>query len=538
MKRTGTRSVRHWLRTGVGLLLLMVGLPFSPAQAQTYEQVRVEQAIPDSLTLTIEEAVELALVHNYLLEKGLLNLEKADEQIRQAWGTVYPQVGASGSYTRNLKSPNPFAGSDAGGLFDLFGAMEWLNYNETARTDSDGATTPLTFEEFMDRQQQGMQDAGVTPASGDNPFAIDNQFNFGLSVTQTLFNGAAFAAIRGAEQLKEMNRDEFSSQQQSVADQVRQMFYGALLAREQVDVLRSSVERLKETVQDTRSSVEAGILSNYERLSAEVELVNLETELISAENRADLAVRQLGLTIGIPVDTELTLHGTLEVDPSIDQTLQEPEYDLEMALDRRPDLQQMDGYIDLLGIQKKVERSRYLPTVQAFLNTAYIGQVPTQRERVLSEPDTPFAFRTETRGFFDDSYWDSALAIGIQLQWSLFDGFQRHSRMQQRSIEIKQAQIDREQLTNGIRLEIDQVRREIETAWQRIRSQKRNLERANLNYEQASRRLIEGVGTALEERQASSLLDQSQFAWLSAVHDLLVARSRYDRITGQPVLTY
>lgn len=536
MIRTGARSRPHWLRYRVGLLLLMVGISLSPIQAQTV--VEEEPAIPDSLTLTLQEAVELALVHNYLLEKGLLNLEMADEQIRQAWGTVYPQVGASGSYTRNLKSPNPFAGSDAGGLFDLFGAMEWLNYNETARTDTDGTTTPLTFEEFMDRQQQGMEDAGAMPASGDNPFAIDNQFNFGLSVTQTLFNGAAFAAIRGAEQFKQMNRDEFASRQQTVADQIRQMFYGALLAREHADVLRASVERLKETVRDTRSSVEAGILSNYESLSAEVELVNLETELISAENRAELAVQQLGLTIGIPVDTVLTLRGTLDVDSSMSATLQEPEYDLEMALSRRPDLQQLDGYIDLLGIQKNVERSRYFPTVQAFLNTAYIGQVPTQRESVLSDPDTPFVFRTESRGFFDDSYWDSALAIGLQLQWSLFDGFQRRSRMQQRSIEIKQARIDRDQMTNGIRLEIDQVRREMETARQRIRSQERNLERANLNYEQASRRLTEGVGTALEERQASSLLDQSRISWLTAVYDLLVARSRYDRITGQPVLTY
>ncbi|MEX1211857.1 MAG: TolC family protein [Balneolaceae bacterium] len=536
MNRSGVRGLCHGLCKVVGLLLLMVGLPLSSLHAQVPDQM--ERSIPDSLTLTLEEAVELALVHNYLLEKGLLNLEMADEQIRQAWGTVYPQVGASGSYTRNLKSPNPFAGSDAGGLFDLFGAMEWLNYNETARTDSDGSTAPLTFEEFMDRQEQGMEDAGVTPAGGENPFAIDNQFNFGLSVTQTLFNGAAFAAIRGAEQLKEMNRDEFAAQQQSVVDQIRQLFYGALLAREQTEVLRASVERLKETVRDTQASVEAGILSNYESLSAEVELVNLETELISSENRAEMAVLQLGLTIGIPVETELTLRGTLDVDGTAATTLQEPAYDLELALNRRPDLQQMNGYIELLGIQKKVERARYFPTVQAFLNTAYIGQVPTNRERVWSDPETPFSFRTETRGFFDDSYWDSALAVGIQLQWSLFDGFQRHSRMQQRSIEIKQAQIDREQLRNGIQLEVDQVRREIETAWQRIRSQERNLERANLNYEQARRRLTEGVGTALEERQASSLLDQSRLAWLSAAHDLLVAKSRYDRITGQPVLTY
>lgn len=524
---------KAWI--GAALLVLCTVTPLQAWQGTTGQP---ERSVPDSLTLTIEEAVELALVHNYLLEKGMLNLEKADLQIRQAWGTVYPQVSAAGSYTRNLKSPNPFAGSDAGGLFDLFGAMEWLNYNETARTDSDASTDPLTFEEFMDRQQQGLEDAGATPPSGDNPFAIDNQFNAGLSVTQTLFNGAAFAAIRGAEQLQQMNRDEFASRQQMVAHQIRERFYAALLAREQVEVLDSSVERLRQTVRETEAAVEAGILSNYQRLSAEVELVNLETQLISAGNQAELAVRSLGLAIGIPVETVVTLRGELDADPAVVAPANEPEFDVQTALNQRPDLQQLDGYIGLLGIQRKMERAQYFPIVQAFVNAAYIGQVPSQRQRVIGDPDTPFTYRTESRGFFDTSYWDSALAIGIQFQWSLFDGFQRRSRMQQRGIEIKQARIDREQLSNGIRLEVDQVRMEIETAMQRIRSQERNLEQANLNYEQASRRLTEGVGTALEERQASSLLDQSRLAWLSAVHDLLVAKSNHDRILGKPVLTH
>jgi hypothetical protein len=48
--------------------------------------------------------------------------------------------------------------------------------------------------------------------------------------------------------------------------------------------------------------------------------------------------------------------------------------------------------------------------------------------------------------------------------------------------------------------------------------------------------LQEGVGTPLEERQASSLLDESRLNYLSAVFDYKTAISRYEKATGKPVI--
>jgi outer membrane protein TolC len=53
-----------------------------------------------------------------------------------------------------------------------------------------------------------------------------------------------------------------------------------------------------------------------------------------------------------------------------------------------------------------------------------------------------------------------------------------------------------------------------------------------LNYEYALTRLREGVGTPLEERQASALLDQSRLNYLSAVYDYLIAVNKYEKAIG------
>lgn len=492
----------------------------------------------DQITITVEEAIQIALVNNHLLRRGMLDVELADSQIREAWGSVYPQINTSGEYTRNIMTPNPFAGSDAGGLFDTFGAIEWLAYNEGARTDSDNETEPIAFDEFLSRQREGYREAGLTPPGmdGTNPFAVENQFNFGVSVSQTLYNGAAFAAIKGARQLRELNEDGYESERQEVADAIRQAFYGAMLAAEQTEVLRSSVERLRVTAEEAARSVEAGVASKFNRVSAEVELVNLETELIEAENRAALALKNLALQLGISPRTSINLRGALEYDQLEPEEYLDAESAYEIALQQRPDLNQTRGLRELQEVEKNITQSQYYPTVNAFANAAYSGSVPSNRTAISPVEGEDFAFSSTERGFFDNSYWEPAVAVGLRLNWSIFDGFQRRAQVQQNNISIRQTEIDLEFQKNAIYLEIEEAIANIEAAMERIQSQERNLEQAELNYEFSMTRLREGAGTALEERQASSLLDQSRLNYLAAVHDYLIAQSRYRRALGQPII--
>ena len=504
-----------------------------------FSQGVVEEATSkDEITITLDEAIQIALINNYMIRQGILDVETAEAQIREAWGSVYPQIATSGSYTRNLKTPNPFAGSDAGGLFESLGAMDWLAYNEQARTDGDPNTDPIPIDEFFERQQQGYRDAGITPPGmdGTNPFAVENQFEFGLSVSQTIYNGAAFAAIRGARQVRELNEDQAELDRQIVVDEIKNSFYTAMLAIEQRDVLRASVGRLQETVEETKKSVQAGVLSKYDRISAEVELVNLETNLIEVENQAELAVKNLALQLGISTQTKVNIRGALSYDDSMLPEVLDPDLAYERAVQQRPDLRQSEGMIELLNVEGDIARSSFLPTVSAFANAAYIGQVPSNRTRILQVEDEDFVFDSDTRDFFDSSYWNPAVAVGLRFSWNIFTGFQSKMRVEQNKIAVRQAEINREFQKNAIYLEIEQAVRNVETALKRIQSQERNIEQAELNYEFALKRLTEGAGTPLQERQASTLLDQSKINYLSAVHDYLVALSQYEKAIGNPIL--
>jgi len=514
-------------------LLLIMAAPSYSQQAWENPQ---KSEISEEITITLDEAIQLALVNNHMIRIGLLDVENAEAQIKEAWGSVYPQLSANGSYTRNLKIPNPFAGSDAGSLFETLGALDWIAFNENARTDDNPDTNPIDFGEYLDRQQQGYEDAGIAPPGmGDNPFGVENQFQFGVSLSQTLYSGAAFAAIRGAEKVRELNDIETEVNRQTVVNRINNSFYSALLAQRQAAVLRSSVERLAETVEETKKSVQAGVLTKFDRVSAEVELVNLETDLIEVENQAELAVKNLALQLGIPTKTKVNLRGSLEYDESLRPEYFDTELSYELAAQQRPDLQQTTKQIELLEVEGEITRSSYRPTLSAFANATYIGQVPSDRTNVSSVEGEEFQFTSSERGFFSQSYWNPAVSVGLNFSWNLFNGFQTKMRVQQNKIAIRQAEINRNLQQNSIYLEIDQAVKSLETALQRIQSQRRNIEQAELNYEFAVKRLKEGVGTPLQERQASSLLDQSRLNYLSAVYDYLTALSDYNRAIGKPI---
>ena len=502
---------------------VLPGIPVVPVLAKTgpYDT--------DTLSLTLEDAVLIALENNFGLRDVKLDRERARQQVRDAWGNVYPQVTASANYTRNLVTANPFAGSGAEDLFADFGAIGWLRYNENLRLEGkDG----ITYDEYLERQFQGLQDAGITPPSVDDPFSVDNQFVASLSITQTLFSGSAFGAIQGAEQFQKLSEDAVHRERQVLIDQVRRAFFGALLTAQQVDVLQRSVERLERTVDDARQAARQGLTSRFEELSAEVELVNLETELIQAENRAELTARNINLLLDLDVHQPVKLTGDLSMaalQPVGDVALEEA---IDWAFAFRPDLAQAKGLVEISRINERITKSAYRPMVNAFANINYIGRVPDDRELIMTDPADPFAFSSSSRSFFHDSFWNANVAVGLNFSWNIFSGFQDRARAEQRRIETRKNEIQYEFVTNAIRLEVDQALRNLRNTERRIASQRRNIQQAQLNYDFARTRLREGVGNSLEERQASMLLDQSQLSYLLAVHDYLVAVSNFELVIG------
>lgn len=538
MNITFNSRISLWALPALVASLIFVALPVRAASGPdggprltTSPESRQTQP----LALTLEEAIQIALVSNHQLRSTRLDVDNARAQVREAWSSVMPQVSASASYTRNFKSADPFAGSDAGGLFQSLAFMDWLAFNESARTDDDGTTIPITYPEFNRRRMQGLDEAGIQMGGGDNLFSVPNQFLNGITIEQTLYNGSAFAAIKGAERFRNVNVLAATRAEQVLVDQVQQAFYSAILAQEQSEVAALSVQRTQATLDDVARRVAQGVAPKFQRLSAEVELANLQTIFVQAENQAAIATDNLKMLLGIPIEQQIRLRGELNAEDLTRYTRVSSQDAVQLAYQHRPDIEQAQIAVELYAIDRQITKAQYMPRLSAFANFNYIGNVPGNRTRIVTDPNDPFSFSQDDIGFFSESYWQPSINGGFRLSWDIFNGFQTSAQVQQRQVAVEKARLDRERLEQAVRLEVETALRNLRAAQRRITSQEQNVARAEMNYEFAHTRLTEGVASPLEEREASEQLDQSRLNYLQAVHDYLVARSAFETAIGLPM---
>ena len=499
----------------------------------------------EPLVLTLTDAVRTALERNLDLRGAQLNLRDADAQVREAWGNLYPSLNLTGSYTRNVVTANPFAGSDAANLIGGGGQTEWLAFNERRRLDGNASTGPVSYPAFQQRQQDSLAAAGISPGGGGgNPFGVDNQFQGGLQLTQTLYSKQAFASVKGAQQFKDVRRYARDRRVQETTNEVVTAFYQALLAQERARVLEKRVERAEETLQEVSTRVEGGVVPKAQRLGAEVERSNARTQQIQARNGARLARDNLKRTIGLSPQRPIELRGSLE--DQREDGLQQISTEtismskaIDQAIENRPDLKRARLNEELREIEKEASRAAFFPRVEAVANFNYSGRVPDDRSRVQTtnpkDPTDPFYFRQQQRDFFSDDFWNPSFSVGLQLNWNLFSGFQRSSRVQQAEIQRKRARLQRERLRRAVTVEVRSALRDLEDARERIASQETTVRRAEQNYEHVSERAEQGVASPVELREASDQLDQSRLNYLQAVHDYLVARSDLETALGQPL---
>ncbi len=492
------------------------------------------------LRIKLSEAIEIALVNNYVLQQVRMAEEDAQIQIQIGVADIgYPTIEAFSSYTRNIREANPFAGSSAGDFFSGFAFVEWLGFNETVRTDGNDATQPISFGEFADRRRRGLDAAGIVPAEpSDNPFAIPNQYLNSITLTQTILDAPRFSRLLhpdGFAAARKQLPKAVERQEQLIIGQVREAFYGALLAEEEARVAAQSVARTRTSRNETALRVSNGVLPKMERLTMDVELSNRESELVQAQTRASNSLDQLKYLIGLDPKQELILNGTLtihEMSPYLAASASEV---FEHASSQRPDLEEARLAYRYALNEVRATRMNSFPKINGFVNFNYTGRIPDDRSFTLSDPNNPFAFSQGSNSYFSKAYWQSSLNVGLSVEWTLFNGFARRRNVQRAQVAARQAGVNVDQLTASAKMEIETALRNLDTAYHQIGSQEVNVANAELNYEYTLARSKEGVANSLQVRAASSQLDTSRLNYLRAVHSFLIAQSNLEIALGVPI---
>ncbi|MBI2814756.1 MAG: TolC family protein [Opitutae bacterium] len=334
-----------------------------------------------------------------------------------------------------------------------------------------------------------------------------------LSATQVLFAGGGVRSnIRSAQLAREAAVLDFRAVLNAALLDVRTRFYTVLLSREKIKVQEQNVGLLQRQLQDVKNRYEAGTVSNFEVLRAEVALANARTPLITARNDHRLAVEELRQALGFVTANEPDVTkvpefvGTLDFKPA--------SFELRSALvtarEHRPDLQRLLK-LTAAGEQAVVTaRSGYFPAVSAVATW--------QRSKSPS-------------AFFKTGPVESWTA-GVQSQWNIFDGRARAGRVAQARSLLEQTKLTVAEAQLNVDVDVRRAISTFQQATELAEASKKVVAQAEEAVRLAHARFGAGTATQLDVLTSQVDLTTARLNQLQAFYSYNVAVANVRRAMG------
>lgn len=336
-------------------------------------------------------------------------------------------------------------------------------------------------------------------------FTLD--YAFSATLTQPLYTGGA---VSSSYKISKYGRDiaeaELESTESNLALAVLVQFYGVLAAREAIVVAEEAISNAEEHYAVTQARYNAGEVSDYDVMRAEVAVVNLRPGLIAARNLLEVSELALKNYMMLEPESEIDFVGVLEeMDYEVD-----PTEAVEVAFDSRPEMRM---------VKKQTEIARESVTL------AKSGRRPTFALQ------GSYDLRSNQLTFGTDA-WQDSYAGYLVLSWSVFDGLRTRARVSQAHSAARQADIAVEDFKRAIELEVRGALLDAEAARETLTSQERNVETAERGLAIVNERYATGLATSLEVIDARLAYITAQQNRITALFDFNVATARLMRAVG------
>lgn len=470
--------------------------------------VLAQQATPRPLTL--EEALTLARPASEAIGIAAAAARRADADHRQARSGLFPQLTASASYERLLKSQ-----------FSSFG--EGNGSGEPAPEDCEAFTPDptLPIDQRLGALEQSLRCVSrANPFSnlGSLPFGRANTWRWGLSASQTLFaGGRVVSGIRVAEAGRRAASVGLEAAEAETVLEVITAYADAALAEQLADIARDALAQADSTLAQTALRREVGTVPEFDLLRATVARDNLRPQVIQAEARREVARERLRQLLNLPAGLAISLATPLD-DSSFTATPT-----LAALLVRAPDtaaasratVRQADAAVDAQAALRQVARGDLLPALS--VSSAY-GQV---------------AYPGNALPAWNEFYTNWNLTVGLQLP--LFTGGRLRAASQAARASLEEAELRRQQALEGAALDARQALATRDAAQATWMASAGTVEQAARAYAIAEVRFQEGISTQTELLDARVALQQAQATRAAATRDLLVARVRLALLAALPL---
>ena len=415
-----------------------------------------QEAAP-TMHLTLDKAIELALSENPTMKVAEKEIELKEVSKTEAWQNLLPTVSLTGSVTYNIKVAE--------------------------------------IKTSMGSFKMGMDDS--------------NTWNGALQVSLPLYAPAVYQTMSLTKSDLQLAVEKSRGSKIDLVNQVTKAYYQLMLAQDSYNVLNENYKLAETNFNIVNAMYEQGRVSEYDKISAEVQKNSARPSVVSGKNAEEIAKLQLKVLMGITADVDLV----------IDDNLKNHEAEMTMAANNEIDLsnnsslRQIDMQGELLGRQRKLMKTSYLPTL------ALVGSYQYQS-------------MSNTNWEVNKFNWSNASSLTLSLNIPIFKA---SNQTQLKSNKIQQYQLAETRINTermlGMQAQsyIDNMTKSAE----QLQSNKNAVELAQKGLEISQKRYDVGRGTILELTNSQVSLTNVKLSYNNTIYDYLVAKSELNKVLGK-----
>lgn len=435
-------------------------------------QISAQQQL-GSNSFSLQQAIEYAYKNSPSYLNADLDLKSAIYRKREIAGAGLPQITGSVDFKDYLELPTsifPLGALNSMAPKDSYAALKFgLQYNATA----------------------------------------------GFNASQLLFSSDYLFGLKAAKEFINLSQINIQRSKTDLVAQVSKAYYGVLVNNERLKLLNANVEKLSKSLNEVKAYNQQGFVELIDVERLEVAYNNLLVEKDKVSQLLKLGENMLKFQMGYKINDEIALSDSLNLSEDLNKELSASN----VAFSNRTDIQLLNAQQSLYNIDVKRLKWGYLPTLAAY--GAY--QYNTQRINAnIFESDNSNPIKK----------WYNVSLVGVTLNLNVFDGFQRHYKIQQAKISALKNQNNLKNLELAAQLETSVASISYNNSLKTLNANKRNMELAQHVYDVSQKKYSQGVGTNLEIINAQTSLREAETNYYNSLYEMLIYKIDYLKATG------
>lgn len=337
----------------------------------------------------------------------------------------------------------------------------------------------------------------------------DNTYSVGANLSLPLVAPALWSSLKLCSQDIELAMEAARSSKLELVNQVKQAYFGYLLAKQSLDVLKKSYANIEASNQLVTNSYNQGLVSEFEKLRSDVALQNQRPAVSSAEKAVRLANMNLKVLLGMNIDEPVIFDGSLsDYEDGVLGAQMPNENDIQLAYNSA--LRQLDLGIQQLEQSKKIMIGSSCPMLALAGNFQYAG---------MGDDKQPFV-----------NYPYSYVALSLQVP---IVGWAATSyKLKQADLNIANMRDQRQDVERQLRIGVQSYLNDMQQAIEDIASDRETMLQAQKAYDIAKKQYEVGMNTWLDLNTAELTLTSTQLTYCQSLFNYISAKANLDAVLG------